>query len=77
MRTVISGGTVVSPTGAQAAEVLIEDERIVALAAPGSEGATAFAEGARRIDASGKFVAARGRRRPYAYGNALWRHAVG
>ena len=56
MRTVISGGTVVSPTGAEAAEVLIEDERIVALAAPGSEGVTAFAEGARRIDASGKFV---------------------
>ncbi len=56
MRTVISGGTVVSATGAVAAEVLIEDERIVALAAPGSEGVIAFAEGARRIDASGKFV---------------------
>jgi dihydropyrimidinase len=56
VRTVISGGTVVSPTGAVAAEVLIEDERIVALAAPGSEGVIAFAEGAWRIDASGKFV---------------------
>ena len=36
--------------------MLVDDERIVALAAPGSEVATAFAEGARRIDASGKFV---------------------
>jgi dihydropyrimidinase len=36
VRTIISGGTVVSPTGTQTAEVLVEDERIVALAAPGS-----------------------------------------
>ncbi len=56
MRTLISGGTVVSPSGAQAAEVLIEDERIVALGVPGSEGVAAFADGARRIDASRKFV---------------------
>ncbi|MGA3219363.1 MAG: dihydropyrimidinase [Acidimicrobiales bacterium] len=56
MRTLISGGTVVGPTGAQAADVLVEDERIVALAAPGSQVVTAFAEGARVIDASGRLV---------------------
>jgi dihydropyrimidinase len=56
VRTIISGGTVVSPTGTQTAEVLVEDERIVALAAPGSEVATAFTEGARLIDASGRLV---------------------
>jgi dihydropyrimidinase len=56
VRTLISGGTVVNPTGAQVAEVLVEDERIVALAAPGSDVVTAFAEGARRIDASGRLV---------------------
>jgi dihydropyrimidinase len=56
MRMLISGGTVVSPTGTQAADVLVEDERIVAIAAPGSESVTAFAEGAQRIDASGKLV---------------------
>ncbi len=56
MRTLISGGTVVSATGTQAAEVLVEDERIVALVAPGSEAAAGFAEGARRIDATGKLV---------------------
>ena len=56
MRTLISGGTVVSATGTQAAEVLVEDEHIVALVAPGSEAAAGFAEGARRIDATGKLV---------------------
>jgi dihydropyrimidinase len=56
MRTLISGGTVVSPTGSQLAEVLVEDDRIVALAAPGSAPATSFAEGARLIDASGRLV---------------------
>lgn len=56
MRTIISGGRVVGPTGTQTAEVLVEDERIVALAAPGSEVATAFADGARLIDASGRLV---------------------
>jgi dihydropyrimidinase len=56
VRTLISGGTVVGPTGAQAADVLVEDERIVALAAPGSQVVTAFAEGARVIDASGRLV---------------------
>ena len=56
MRTMISGGTVVSPTGAQQAEVLVEDERIVGVAAPGAAVVAAFSEGARRIDASGKLV---------------------
>ncbi len=56
MRTLISGGTVVCPTGAQAADVLVEDERIVALAAPGSQVVTAFSEGARLIDASRRLV---------------------
>ena len=56
MRTLISGGTVVGPTGTLAAEVLVEDERIVAIAAPGTQLATAFAEGGRVIDASGRLV---------------------
>jgi dihydropyrimidinase len=56
MRTVILGGTVVGPTGAQAAEVLVEDERVVALAEPGSEVARSFAEGAHHIDATGRLV---------------------
>ena len=56
MRILISGGTVVSPTGTQAAEVLVDGERIVALAAPGSDLANSFAEGARRVDASGRLV---------------------
>ena len=56
MRTLISGGTVVCPTGTLAAEVLVEDERIVAIAAPGTQLATAFAEGGRVIDASGRLV---------------------
>jgi dihydropyrimidinase len=56
VRIVISGGTVVSPTGTQAAEVLVDGERIVALAAPGSDLANSFAQGARRVDASGRLV---------------------
>jgi dihydropyrimidinase len=56
VRILISGGTVVSPTGTQAAEVLVDGERIVALAAPGSDLANGFAEGARRVDASGRLV---------------------
>jgi dihydropyrimidinase len=56
VRTLISGGTVVGPTGTLTAEVLVEDERIVAIAAPGTQLATAFAEGARVIDASGRLV---------------------
>jgi len=56
VRTVISGGTVVSATGAKAEEVLIEGERVVCLAAPGSDLARSFADGARVIEASGKLV---------------------
>jgi dihydropyrimidinase len=56
VRILISGGTVVSPTGTQAADVLVDGERIVALAAPGSDLATSFAEGARHVDASGRLV---------------------
>jgi dihydropyrimidinase len=56
LRTLISGGTLVSSTGAQVADVLVEDERVVAVAAPGSAPVAAFAEGARRIDATGKLV---------------------
>jgi dihydropyrimidinase len=56
VRILISGGTVVSPTGTQAAEVLIDGERIVALAAPGSDLANSFAEGARHVDATGRLV---------------------
>jgi len=56
-RIVISGGTVVSATGSVAADVLVDGERIVALAAPGSEIAESFALGASgRIDASGRLV---------------------
>jgi len=56
MRTLIAGGTVVNATGAQVADVLVEDERVVALAAPGSGPAAAFAEGAERVDAAGRLV---------------------
>ena len=56
MRTLISGGTVVSSTGTQAADVLVEDEQIVALAAPGSDLVASFAETARHIDATGRLV---------------------
>jgi dihydropyrimidinase len=56
VRILISGGTVVSPTGTQAAEVLIDGERIVALAAPGSDLANSFAEGGRHVDAAGRLV---------------------
>jgi dihydropyrimidinase len=56
VRILISGGTVVSPTGTQAAEVLVDGERIVALAAAGSDLASSFAEGARHVDASGRLV---------------------
>jgi dihydropyrimidinase len=56
MRTLISGGTVVTPTGSEAADVLVEGERIVAVAEPGSELVTSFGEGAQRIDATGRLV---------------------
>ena len=57
MRILISGGTVVSTTGATAMEVLADDERIAGLAAPGTELAASWASAADRvIDATGKYV---------------------
>ena len=56
MTTLITGGTVVSSTGADPAEVLIDGEKIVAVLQPGSAIATATAETATIIDATGKYV---------------------
>jgi dihydropyrimidinase len=57
MRTLIAGGTVISPSGATTMDVIIDDEKITALAAPGSGLATSWAAEAERvIDASGKYV---------------------
>jgi dihydropyrimidinase len=57
MTTVITGGTVISPSGATAADVLISGERIEALAQPGSDSAAAWAAAADSvIDAAGKYV---------------------
>jgi dihydropyrimidinase len=57
MSTLIRGGTVVSPAGASPADVLVEGERIGALAAPGSETAVAWAAAAGQIiDATGLYV---------------------
>jgi dihydropyrimidinase len=55
--TLITGGTVVSSSGAIAQDVLIEGERIVALLEPGSTALGDLTSGATRvIDASGKYV---------------------
>jgi dihydropyrimidinase len=51
--TLITGGTVVSATGAQPADVLVDDETISALFAPGSAGAVTADQ---TIDATGKYV---------------------
>ena len=57
MRTLISGGIVVSATGSTPADVLVDGERIVALADPGSHVVQAFAENVdTRVDATGKLV---------------------
>jgi dihydropyrimidinase len=57
MRILIIGGTVVSPSGAAGMDVLIDDERISALAAPGSEVAASWAQTADRVlDATGRYV---------------------
>jgi len=53
MTILISGGTVVSATGAKPADVLIAGERIAAVTEPGF---SAAASGAQVIDASGKYV---------------------
>ena len=57
MRTLIAGGTVISPSGATTMDVIIDDEKITALAAPGSGLATSWAaESERVIDASAPLV---------------------
>ncbi|MGS2804815.1 dihydropyrimidinase [Nocardia sp. MW-W600-9] len=58
MRTFIHGGTVVSATGSQLLDVLIEDETIVAVLQPGSTalGADPAAAAETVIDATGKYV---------------------
>jgi dihydropyrimidinase len=56
-RTIISGGTIVNSTGAHGADVLIEDEKIVALLLPGNDLHRAMLDSAvKRIDATGKYV---------------------
>jgi dihydropyrimidinase len=52
MRTLIKGGTVLSSTGAVLADVLVEDEKIAALSAPGVD----WADVDKTIDATGKYV---------------------
>jgi len=55
--TLIKNGKVVSTTGADPAEVLVDGETIVALLSPGSGPAEAAERGAERvIDATGKYV---------------------
>ncbi|MEM9565778.1 MAG: dihydropyrimidinase [Actinomycetota bacterium] len=57
MSTLITGGTVISSTGADRYDVLIDGETIVALLAPGSELAASAARGADRIiDATRRYV---------------------
>ncbi|MFE5474507.1 dihydropyrimidinase [Nocardia sp. NPDC056541] len=58
MRTFIHGGTVVSATGSQLLDVLIDDETIVAVLQPGSTalGADLAADADTVIDATGKYV---------------------
>jgi dihydropyrimidinase len=58
MTILVKNGTVVSPTGAVAADVLIDGERIVALVEPGATtlGADLAATADQIIDAQGKYV---------------------
>ena len=57
MKKLIKNGTVISSTGADAADVLIVDETIVAVLQPGSEVAVSAEAGADQvIDASGLYV---------------------
>jgi len=56
MATLIKGGTVVTTTGAEPAEVLIDGERVVAVLQPGSDIAAAAETGAAVIDAGGKLL---------------------
>ncbi|MGW4079975.1 dihydropyrimidinase, partial [Streptomyces asiaticus] len=54
-RTVIRGGLVVTAAEETPADVLIEDGKVAALAAPGSEWAQGWTAD-RTIDATGKYV---------------------
>ena len=57
MRLMVRGGTVVTDAQAVTAEVLVEDEVVAAVAAPGSAAAEAFAGSADRIiEAAGRYV---------------------
>ncbi len=57
MQILISGGTVISAAGAAGTEVLVEGERIIATAAPGTQLASSWAAAADLvIDAAGKYV---------------------
>ena len=56
MTKLITGGTVISATGADPAEVLIDGEKIVAVLEPGSTIANSAAASAEIIDATGKYV---------------------
>ena len=54
MKTLISGGTVITAIDIMKADVLIEDEKVVAIGAPGSH---TWADGADKvIDATDKYV---------------------
>ena len=56
MTLLIKGGTVVSATGADPAEVLIDGEQIGAVLRPGSAIAVAAEQGAEVVDATGRLV---------------------
>ena len=56
MTTLIRGGIVVSATGADPADVLIDGEKVVAVLEPGSAIATSAEVNAEVIDATGKYV---------------------
>lgn len=56
MTTLIKGGTVVSATGADPADVVIEGDKIVAVVAPGSSIAASVEHNAEVLDAVGKYV---------------------
>ena len=57
MRTLITNGTVVNADGAFALDILVDDERVVALAGGGSELARSWLTGADHVlDASSKYV---------------------
>ncbi len=58
MTVLITGGTVISPTGSTRTDVLVDGERIVALLEPGSSalGSELAASAERVIDATGKYV---------------------